>query len=142
VIDISGKESVPRMATASGKIHLKRESIDAIRGGKVKKGDALETAKVAALQAVKRTHELIPHCHQINVEECEVWFDIEDEAIVVHCRVKANYKTGVEMETLVGVSVALLTVWDMVKYLEKDENGQYPTTRIMDISVTEKIKSR
>lgn len=142
MIDISGKESVPRMATASGKIHLKRESIDAIRGGKVKKGDALETAKVAALQAVKRTHELIPHCHQINVEECEVWFDIEDEAIVVHCRVKANYKTGVEMETLVGVSVALLTVWDMVKYLEKDENGQYPTTRIMDISVTEKIKSR
>ena len=142
MIDISGKESVPRMATASGKIHLKRESIKAIRGGKVKKGDALQTAKVAALQAVKRTHELIPHCHQINIEECEVWFDVEDEAIVVHCRVKANYKTGVEMETLVGVSVALLTIWDMVKYLEKDENGQYPTTRIMDISVKEKVKSR
>jgi cyclic pyranopterin phosphate synthase len=142
VIDISGKKSVPRMATASGKIHLKRESIDAIRGGKVKKGDALETAKVAALQAVKRTHELIPHCHQINIEECDVRFDVEDEAIVVHCRVKAHYKTGVEMETLVGVSVALLTIWDMVKYLEKDENGQYPTKRIMDISVKEKVKSR
>jgi cyclic pyranopterin phosphate synthase len=142
VIDISGKEGVPRMAVASGKIRLKRESIKAIRGGKVKKGDALETAKVAALQAVKRTHELIPHCHQINVEECDVGFEVEDEAIVDHCRVKAHYKTGVEMETLVGVSVALLTVWDMVNYLEKDKKGQYPSTEITEIRVEEKVKGK
>jgi cyclic pyranopterin phosphate synthase len=142
MIDISGKESVPRSAVASGKIHLKKESIAAVREKKVKKGDALEVAKVAALQAVKRTHETIPHCHQINVEECDVWFDVEDEAIIVHCRVKAHYKTGVEMEALVGVSVALLTIWDMVKYLEKDENGQYPKTSISDIQVKEKVKGQ
>lgn len=141
MIDISRKDIVLRTATASGKIYLKKESVDAIRERKVKKGDVLETAKVAALCAVKRTHELIPHCHQLCIEECDVWSDLADDSVTVHCRVKAHYKTGVEMEALVGATAALLTIWDMLKHLEKDESGQYTSTRITEVIVNEKIKT-
>jgi len=140
MIDISAKRSVCRSATASGTIHLKKGTIDAIRSKHVKKGDVLEVARVAGIQAVKRASELIPHCHPITIEACEVWFEIAEGCVIVHCRVKAEAKTGVEMEALTGVSICLLTIWDMVKSLEKDDQGQYPDTRITDIIVNEKIK--
>lgn len=141
MIDISGKGDVRREAEASGSIRLTPGSIDAVRKGTVKKGDALEVARVAGILAVKRTHEIIPHCHPIPVEGCEIRFDVHDDSIRVHCRVRARYRTGVEMEALTGVSAALLALWDMLKYLEKDASGQYPRTSIEGVRVDEKLKA-
>ncbi|MEM3332770.1 MAG: cyclic pyranopterin monophosphate synthase MoaC, partial [Thermoplasmata archaeon] len=78
--------------------------------------------------------------HPIPIEHVDIKFTVDMNRIRVECMVKAHYKTGVEMEALVGVSTALLTIWDMVKYLEKDENGQYPFTEIKNISVVKKEK--
>ena len=140
MVDISSKSSILRIARAKGTIVLKSTTIDAIKNGEIRKGDVLTTARVAGLLAVKDTHRIIPHCHPIPLESVSFDFNIHGNRIDVECEVKAHYKTGVEMEALVGVNVALLTIWDMVKYLEKDENGQYPMTQIKDIEVVEKIK--
>ncbi len=121
---------------------LKKETIEAIREGKVKKGDPLAVAEIACIQAVKRTPDLIPMCHQIPLSSVDAAFTLGDDYVEVRCRVSATYKTGVEMEALTGVSVALLNIWDMVKYMEKDEAGQYPTTVITDIRVIEKRKGK
>jgi cyclic pyranopterin phosphate synthase len=142
MVDIADKESVPRIAEAVGRITLKKETVEAIKAGKVKKGDPLAVAEVASIQAVKRTPDLIPMCHQIPITSVDASFTLGDDYVEARCIVKAVYKTGVEMEALTGVSVALLNVWDMVKYLEKDEVGQYPSTRITDIRVVEKRKGR
>jgi cyclic pyranopterin phosphate synthase len=142
MIDITDKESVPRTAEAGGRITLKKETIETVRVGKVKKGDPLAIAEIACIQAVKRTHDLIPMCHQIPLSSVNSEFIIGANYIETRCSVSATYKTGVEMEALTGVSIALLTLWDMVKYLEKDESGQYPTTRITDIRVIEKMKGK
>ncbi len=140
MVDISEKKEVLRVARARGTIVLKSTTIDEIKENKVKKGDVFETAKVAGMLAVKRTPDMIPHCHPIPIEGVDFKFNMHGNRIDVECEVKAHYKTGVEMEALTGVSVALLTIWDMVKYLEKDENGQYPMTQIKDIEVVEKRK--
>ena len=103
------------------------------------KGDVLVVAQTAAILAVKRTPELIPLTHQITITGTDVIFKLE-EGIRVEVEVKSTGQTGVEMEALVGVSSALLTIWDMVKSLEKDEAGQYPTTSIEDIRVLKKVK--
>ncbi len=140
MVDISKKKEMRREAVAEGRIKLSRRSMEAIRNGTVKKGDALETARVAGILAVKNTPSIIPHCHPIPVQSVKIDFDADEEGIRCGCTVSAIYKTGVEMEALTGVSAALLTVWDMVKYLEKDENGQYPETAIEEIRVIRKIK--
>ena len=140
MIDISEKEVVHREAEAVGRIGLKVETIEAIKEGKVEKGDPLKVAEVASIQAVKRTPETIPLCHPVPITSATTEFDLGDDYIEVRCRVTADYKTGVEMETLVGVTAALLTVWDMVKYLEKDDEGQYPSTVITGVRVVEKRK--
>ena len=140
MVDISRKPIVFREAEACGKIVLKRETIETIRKGLIEKGDPLEVARVAATLAVKNTPQIIPYCHPIPIESVKVLFDVKDNFVNVCVKVKTSAKTGVEMEALTGVAVALLTIWDMVKYLEKDERGQYPTTRIETIRVTEKIK--
>ncbi len=140
MIDISNKPDVKRTAMASGRIGLKPSTILAIQDGNIKKGDCLEVAKAAAIMAVKSTPADIVHCHPLPVEKVEVDFQLNEGSIEVEVTVKATYKTGVEMEALNGVTRALLTIWDMTKYLEKDENGQYLDTRITDIIVTKKIK--
>jgi cyclic pyranopterin phosphate synthase len=142
MIDISAKPDVPRRAAASGFIRLRGPTVRAIARGGIKKGDPLQAARVAGLQALKRTHELLPHCHPIPLEHAEVVVEVDREGSGVRARaeVAARYKTGVEMEALTGVSVALLTVWDMVKYLEKDGAGQYPETSIGEIRVVRKEK--
>ncbi len=140
MIDISGKEPQIRTAKAKGEIKLKSKTVLAIKKGEIKKGDVLGTAQTAAILAVKNTPNLIPLCHPIPIDSVSVDFDVKEDSISCECEVKANYKTGVEMESLAGVSVALLTIWDMVKYLEKDERGQYPTTRIWNIEVLSKEK--
>jgi cyclic pyranopterin phosphate synthase len=142
MVDISAKGDVVREAIASGKIFLRPETLAAIREGNVVEGNVLATARVAATLAVKKTPDIIPMCHQIPISSISVDF-VEGsgylEATVV---VKMTGKTGVEMEALTGVSVALLTVWDMVKSAEKDAQGQYPVTRITDVRVVEKKKGK
>jgi len=140
MVDISEKEVVHRTAEAVGRIKLKEQTVDAIRRGKVAKGDPLAAAEVACVLAVKRTPETIPLCHPVPITSVDAEFTLEDGFIEARCRVSADYKTGVEMEALTGVTAALLTIWDMVKYIEKDEAGQYPTTSITDVRVTEKRK--
>jgi len=140
MVDISGKGDVVREAVAAGKIFLRPATLAAIRGGTVVKGNVLATARVATTLAVKNTPALIPMCHPIAISAIAVDFSDGDGYIEARVRVKSTGKTGVEMEALTGVSVALLTIWDMVKSAEKDEHGQYPVTRIEEIRVTEKRK--
>ena len=140
MIDISEKPTVKRKAISKGEIKLKKETIKAIKEKKVKKGDVFTVARVAGLNAVKNTSMLIPMCHPVPVSAVDIDFDVRENSIICVCEVKAEYKTGVEMEALTGVTVALLTIWDMVKYLEKDEKGQYPETRIINVEVVEKVK--
>jgi len=140
MIDISEKPTVKRKAISKGEIKLKKETIKAIKEKKVKKGDVFTVARVAGLNAVKNTSMLIPMCHPVPVSAVDIDFDVRENSIICVCEVKAEYKTGVEMEALTGVTVALLTIWDMVKYVEKDEKGQYPETRITNVEVVEKMK--
>ena len=142
MIDISSKDVVVRTATASGKIKLKRSTIDAINRGETKKGNVVETAKIAGMQAAKRTWDMIPYCHQIPISSVNLEFVSSEDHMVVKCSVKAVYRTGVEMEAVSCVQTALLTIWDMVKYLEKDENGQYPETEIRSVKVDRKMKAK
>jgi len=141
MIDISEKDTIIRIARASGKIFLKKETIERIRNKKVQKGDVITIARIAGINAVKKVPDLIPLCHPIPITKVSIDIDIiNDNEIKVICIVKAIAKTGVEMEALTGVNVALLNIWDVVKMYEKDKNGQYPSTLISDIKVEEKIK--
>ena len=139
MVDISNKKISKRKATAVGKIILKRTTIEKIKSGEIVKGDPLPIAEVAAINAAKQTQLFIPLCHQIQLEKVKTEFEIGEQSIIAKTSVTATAKTGVEMEALVGVTCALNTIWDMVKYLEKDEKGQYPTTKIAEIRVLEKI---
>jgi cyclic pyranopterin phosphate synthase len=140
MVDISGKEPVHRYAEAEGRIVLKPGTVKAIRDGTVKKGDPFAVAEIACIQAAKRTPDLVPMCHQVPLSSVDASFTVGDDFVEARCAVRTVYGTGVEMEALTGVTVALLTVWDMVKYLEKDDSGQYPETRITGVRVTEKVK--
>jgi len=140
LIDISKKENVPREAVAEGKIVLAQQTLKEVKARRIKKGDVFECARAAGLLALKRTPELLPHCHPINITSADIEFKMLKDGIKVTCVGKADYKTGVEMDVLTGCSVALLTIWDMVKYLEKDKDGQYPNTRIENIRVVKKRK--
>jgi len=142
MVDISEKDVVERIAVAEGKIYLNKKTIEKILKKQIKKGDVLTTAEISAINAVKKTPDLILMCHQIPITNVDVHFEIDEKenSITAWVKVKAIAKTGVEMEALTGVCIALLTIWDMVKYIEKDEKGQYRTTKINDIRVIEKTK--
>ena len=138
--DVTEKPVIRRQAEAAGKIYLSPDTVKEIAQGQVKKGDPLLVAEIAAMNAAKQTHLLIPHCHQIPLDVVKASFKVLKDSIEARCLVKTHSRTGVEMEAIVGVSTALNTLWDMVKYLEKDERGQYPSTRITDIRVVKKEK--
>lgn len=140
MVNIAEKPVVKRTAEATGKIWLQPQTIKTIREGMIKKGDVFSTANVAGILATKKTPGLIPLCHPIPISQVDVKFETNETHITAKCRVVGEYKTGVEMEALVGVTMALLTIWDMVKYLEKDEDGQYPHTKIGEITVLKKKK--
>ncbi len=140
MVDVGGKKDVKRKAVATGEIVLRQATLTAIEAGRIAKGDALASAEVAALQAIKKVWEVLPHTHQIPITSAGVNLKVGDGFVSATVTVEATYKTGVEMEALYGVSVALLTVWDMVKSLEKDEAGQYPGTKIRDIRLVSKVK--
>lgn len=140
MIDIGEKPDVPRRAVAYGEIVLQSDTLEAIRRRTIAKGDVFESARVAALQAAKRTSEALPHCHPIPLTAVDLWFDLKEDRLAATVEVKAAYKTGVEMEALYACAVSLLTVWDMVKKHEKDAGGQYPVARIQNLRVLEKEK--
>ncbi len=140
MVDVSEKGVVLRKAIAEGFIKLRKETLEAIKKGEVEKGNVISTAIVAGTLAVKKTAEIIPMCHPIPITSVKFDFDIEADGVRVRCEVKAIAKTGVEMEALTGVSAALLTIWDMVKSMEKDEAGNYPETEICQVRVVEKVK--
>ena len=140
MVDVGDKPQVPRMALAKGFIRLKPETIRKIKARQVPKGDVLAVAQTAAILAVKKTPEIVPLTHQIPITSTNVNLKVGKNGIDVSVEVKSTGQTGVEMEALVGVASALLTIWDMVKGMEKDERGQYPTTFIKDIRVTRKVK--
>lgn len=142
IIDISEKKLVKRVATATGQLKLSKQSIDAINANKVKKGNVIEASTIAAIQAVKETPRIIPHCHPIPLEGCNVDWEISDT--VLHCTVTvtANYKTGIEMEAITGVCAGLLCALDMVKSYEKDNDGQYPDSEISQVKIISKYKSK
>lgn len=142
MIDISNKKEITRTATASGRIKLKPETIKLIKNRQVEKGDVCEIARVAGMLAVKKTPEMIPHCHQIPITSIDFAFEIFDDYIDTSVEVKTIAKTGVEVDALSGVTTALLTIWDVVKRYEKDDCGQYPDTKIYGIKILEKIKEK
>lgn len=121
MVDVSGKNPTFRTAVATGSIHVGQEIMEAVTAGNVKKGDVLGVARVAGIMAVKRTWELIPMCHPLPIQKCSIDYELnEKEGIIrVFCTAKTEGKTGVEMEALTGVHVALLTIYDMCKAIDK-----------------------
>jgi cyclic pyranopterin phosphate synthase len=143
MVDVTGKPKVFREATATGKIKLRPETVHLIRSGKIEKGDAIYTAKIAGTLAAKETSILIPFCHPLPLTNVKVDIEIlNDNTVKVSSTVKTEAQTGVEMEALVATAISLLTIWDMVKQYEKDEEGQYPFTAIEDIRVIKKVKRK
>ncbi len=140
MVDITMKDDSFREATAVGEIKLKPETIQLIINKKVEKGDPLAVAEVAAILAGKNTQQIIPFCHQIPITNIQTKTDLNEKSIKVEVRVRSTARTGVEMEALVATSIYLLTIWDMVKKFEKNEEGQYPQTSIKYIRVKEKVK--
>ncbi|MHC1566088.1 MAG: cyclic pyranopterin monophosphate synthase MoaC [Candidatus Syntropharchaeales archaeon] len=140
MVDISHKVESLRSARAVGSIKLKRSTINKIREGTVEKGNVLLTARIAATLAVKNTPNVIPMCHSVPITDADTEFEIGRDRVTAHVTVKSVGKTGVEMEALHGLSVALLTIWDMVKSSEKDDTGNYPETLIDGIQVEFKVR--
>ena len=142
IVEIGSKAIVERRASATGLLKLSEASAQAIQSKNVKKGDVLEASTIAAIQAVKETPRIVPHCHPIPLEGCKVHWSWESHALRCTVHVSAHYKTGIEMEALTGVCAGLLCALDMVKSIEKDAMGQYPDTSISDIKVLEKFKGQ
>jgi cyclic pyranopterin monophosphate synthase len=140
MVEVGDKPEVQRTAMAKGKITLQENTLKLIKKGEVKKGNILTTAQIAAIQAIKSTPQIIPLCHPLPISGVKIDFKFFSNQIEIIINVRSAGKTGVEMEALTGVSVGLLTIWDMVKSVEKDENGQYPSTKISDIVVLRKEK--
>lgn len=137
MVDVGGKEITERVAVAKGEIHLRTETVEIIRQGLMKKGDVLTVAQLAGIMAAKKTADLIPLCHPIAINQAEVLLELDDDlpGVKITAAVRTSGKTGVEMEALTAVSVAALTVYDMVKAVEK-------TGRIQNIRLVEKHGGR
>jgi len=133
MVDVSGKPRVRRTARAEGRIVLAPSTIDRIRADAIAKGNVLATAKVAGIMAAKRCSDLIPLCHNIEIEQVEVSFAMGDGEIAIAARAICTDKTGIEMEALTAVSVAALCIYDMCKAVDKG-------MRIEGIRLVEKTK--
>jgi len=140
MVDITGKPEVYREARAEGFIKLRPSTIKAISEGRIPKGDVLTVAKIAAINAVKMTPRLIMLSHPIPITGVNVDIEPSNSSLKVSVTVRSESKTGVELEALVGVTAALINIFDMVKPLEKDEYGLYPETLIYGIKVVGKVK--
>ena len=121
MVDVSEKNITQRVAIAKGKIYVNKDVIEAIVNDTVEKGDVLGVARVAGIMGVKKTSELIPMCHPLMITKCSIDFNVNEEENYIEavCTAKVNGKTGVEMDALTGVNVALLTIYDMCKAIDK-----------------------
>lgn len=121
MVDISKKEETAREAIAEGRISMNQECFDQLKAGSIGKGDVLGVARIAGIMGAKKTSELIPLCHLLSLTKAEINFELEDETCSVRtiCTVRTTGKTGVEMEALTGVQIALLTIYDMCKAVDK-----------------------
>ena len=133
MVDVSVKPLSARTAIATGKIRLQRETIDLISENRIAKGDVFATARVAGIQAAKQTPQLIPLCHPLPLSEVKIDIVTSNDGAEVKCTARTVAQTGVEMEALTGVSIALLTIYDMCKAVDKE-------MRISDILLVEKTK--
>lgn len=135
MVDVSAKPRVRRTAEAAGRVRMADETIALIRDNAIAKGDVLATARIAGIMAGKRTADLIPLCHNIEIDQVEVELEIERGAVAVTARAVCTDKTGIEMEALTAVSVACLTIYDMCKAVDK-------AMRIEDVRLLEKTKEQ
>jgi cyclic pyranopterin phosphate synthase len=121
MVDVSEKPDTFRVATAKGEIKMKPETLALVRSGSVKKGDVLTVAQIAGILAAKHTSDLIPMCHQLPLSRIDVQLELDDSlpGVVITATTKVTGKTGVEMEALMAVSIAALTIYDMAKAVEK-----------------------
>ena len=122
MVDVSDKPDTSRTAVARGEVHMKKETLDLIRAGQIKKGDVLTVAQIAGITASKRTSDLIPLCHPLPLSKVDVDLELDDSlpGVVITATAKVTGKTGVEMEALSAASIAALTIYDMCKALQKD----------------------
>lgn len=119
MVDVGAKAETQRLAIASGRINMTGEALAAIRAGNVPKGDVLGTARIAGILAAKKTADLIPLCHPLAIDAVNVEFTFEEQGVRATATASLTGKTGVEMEAITAVSVALLTIYDMAKALDK-----------------------
>ena len=134
MVDVSGKPMSNRKAVAAGKIQLQRETIELITNDQIAKGNVFATARIAGIQASKQTAQLIPLCHTLPLGEVKIDIVTSNECAEVKCTAQTVAQTGVEMEALVGVTVALLTIYDMCKAIDKK-------MQISDVRLLKKTKS-
>ncbi|MBA3389043.1 MAG: cyclic pyranopterin monophosphate synthase MoaC [Actinomycetota bacterium] len=133
MVDVGEKAVIRRSATAGGRIQMSPETIELLRERALPKGDALNTARIAGVMAAKRTPELIPLCHGLNLTYIDLEFTVKDSEVEISATARVSDRTGVEMEALTAVSVAALTLYDMCKAVDKG-------MEISDIKVLEKTK--
>ena len=139
MVDVSDKDITERIATAEGKIKMNNTAMEAVVNGTSKKGDVLNVARVAGIMAAKKTFEIIPMCHLLMLTKCSVDFEVKKNYVVAKCTVKTKGKTGVEMEALTGVNVALLTIYDMLKAV--DRSMEITDIRIRKINTDSRLKA-
>lgn len=122
MVDVSGKTATDRTALARTRVRLPEAIVAHISGDEIttKKGPVFATAIIAGVMAAKKTHELIPFCHPLGLDNCKVAIELQEDDVVIDCYCKVHHKTGVEMEALTGASVAALTVYDMLKAMSHD----------------------
>ena len=120
MIDVGAKDDTRRVAIASGRVRMAPETAEVIREGRATKGDVLGVARVAAIMAAKKTHEIIPMCHPLMLTRVNVSLEVTDDTVEIAAQVETTGKTGVEMEALTAVSAAGLTIYDMVKAIDRD----------------------
>lgn len=135
MVDVTSKQVTVREAEARGSVRMSPATRVLVTDGRLDKGDALEVARIAGIMAAKKTSDLIPLCHPLALGSVEVSFDVSDEGIETRAQVKTAERTGVEMEALTAVSVACLTIYDMVKGVERD-------VTISDVRLTRKTGGR
>lgn len=133
MVDVGGKAVMRRTATATGRVSMAPETVQALREKALPKGDALNTAKIAGVMAAKRTPDLIPLCHGLNLTSVDLEFTVFDDGVEILATSRASDRTGLEMEALTAVSVAALTLYDMCKAVDKE-------MEIGDIKLLEKTK--
>ena len=119
MVDVGGKTETARSATATGRIRMSAEALQAVREGSGPKGDVLAAARIAGIMAAKKTAELIPLCHPLSLDAVTVDFAFEDDAVRATATASITGRTGVEMEAMTAISIALLTIYDMAKALDK-----------------------